>query len=159
LQLITAACKGAPQRKPARTGSQALDLFDLPRCSEAERNAAPQFSLAPPDPESVIEWVPGVSLTAKREIWLPLTCIYLGLPFPLSSHLSSPVSTGFAAGEDYNQAIRAGLLEVIERDSLALWWIAQSPFPRLKEPFSAHPEMAPLLSALADRGIEHTCSI
>jgi ribosomal protein S12 methylthiotransferase accessory factor len=93
-------------------------------------------------------------LTRNREIWVPLTCVYLGLPLPLNEHLSFPISTGFAAGEDYTQAIRAGLLEVIERDSLAIWWFAQSPFPRLGSPFTEEPTLARLLSALAEKGLE-----
>ena len=42
-----------------------------------------------------------------------------------------PESTGFAAGSDYESAILSGLCEVIERDSLALWWLHQLPTPRI----------------------------
>jgi ribosomal protein S12 methylthiotransferase accessory factor len=135
--------------------NDALDIFTLPLCSESERAAAPRnLSLAVPAPTHAIEWVPGISLTRNREIWVPLTCVYLGLPLPLNEYLSFPISTGFAAGEDYTQAISAGLLEVVERDSLAIWWLAQSPFPRLGSPFTDEPTLARLLSALAKRGLE-----
>ena len=113
-------------------GATALEISSLPRCSEPERAAAlPQWRLRQTDADRDEYWVRGYSLTGQCPTWLPLSVVYLGLPFPISEHLAFPMSTGFAAGTDYEGAVLAGLLEVIERDSLALWWLHQLPFPRL----------------------------
>jgi ribosomal protein S12 methylthiotransferase accessory factor len=136
-------------------GEMALDLRLLPQCADSEHAAAFEgFRLAPPSPEVQREWVPGFSLTKQREIWIPLSCVYLGLPIPLTEHLSYPISTGFAAGETYENAIRAGLFEVIERDSLAIWWLAQAPFPKLEAPFIDQPALWHLLAKLEERGLK-----
>ena len=71
-------------------------------------------------------WVRGYSLTQRRALWVPLTAAYMGLSLPVSEHVLFPTSTGLAAGTSFRHAVLNALCEVIERDSLALFW-----FPRL----------------------------
>ncbi len=135
-------------------GSAALDCGSFARCSEAELSRAGSNRLAPPDLDRTCEWIHGVSLTAGREIWVPLTAVYLGLDLPLAEHCAYPISTGFAAGQSYDDAILSGLLEVVERDSLALWWLAQMPAPLLEAAALRRPETRAAVDALAARGID-----
>lgn len=110
----------------------ALDLRRLPRCSAAERTRAiPDNRLLHPDPDRPMDWISGHSLTRGKKLMIPITAVYLGLPLALAEHVLFPISTGFAAGTSYEQAIVAALCEVVERDSLALWWLHQLPFPRV----------------------------
>lgn len=113
-------------------GEYALDPRRLPQCSAQERGrAAPHLRLRLPDPDASERWVQGHSLTRARPVWVPMTGVCLGLPEPLTAHLAFPMSTGFAAGTDYESAILSALCEVIERDSLALWWLHHLPMPRI----------------------------
>lgn len=113
-------------------GDDALDPGRLPQCSARERQrASAACQLAVPDAGAVERWVEGFSLTRGKQAWLPLTAVYMGLPEPLSSQLMFPESTGFAAGSGYDGAILAALCEVIERDSLTLWWLHKLPMPQI----------------------------
>src|SRR4029077_10929338 len=113
-------------------GDRALDPRRLPQCSASERRrAAAAFILRAPDPDREELWIRGYSLTHERPLWVPLTATYLGLPLPITDHLMFPLSTGLAAGTSFRQAILSGLCEVIERDSLALFWLHQLPVPRI----------------------------
>jgi ribosomal protein S12 methylthiotransferase accessory factor len=120
-------------------GDTALDLRRLPRCSALERDrAAPDNRLLHPHSDQPMDWISGHSLTRGKKVMIPITAVYLGLPLPLAEHVLFPISTGFAAGTSYEQAIVAALCEVVERDSLALWWLHQLPFPRLDIEASAN---------------------
>jgi len=124
---------GIMRATPRELGTGALDVRRLPRCSvEERRRAAPENRLHHPGPDEPIDWIRGYSLTERRPVMVPLTAIYLGLPLPLTKHVTFPMSTGFAAGSSYNQAVLAALCEVVERDSLALWWLHQLPFPKVE---------------------------
>jgi ribosomal protein S12 methylthiotransferase accessory factor len=107
-----------------------------------------------PDPAAKERWVEGYSLTRGRRTWLPLTAAYLGLPEPLSSHVVFPESTGFATGSDYESAILSGLCEVIERDSLALWWLHQLPMPRIDRGAWQAPALRELLHRAERVGLD-----
>jgi ribosomal protein S12 methylthiotransferase accessory factor len=138
-------------------GADALDLTTLPRCSDDERSrSAPHTRLREAGVHAVMPWVRGYSLTRGRHVWVPLTAVYLGLPTPLDEHIAFPISTGFAAGIDYEQAILAAALEVVERDSLALWWLQQLPFPRLHPDAWQEPGTQTITSKLEAFGLRTT---
>lgn len=124
--------RGVNQATARELGQGCLDPRRLPQCSQRERQRAnPAHRLKKPDLDSKEKWVEGYSLTEARAVWVPITTVYLGLPVPLTEHLRLPESTGFAVGTSYEQAILSGLCEVIERDSLALWWLHQLSMPRI----------------------------
>ncbi len=76
----------------------------------------------PFDPDAPIEWTPLWSLTRREPRYLPTSlCYYTG---PRSDEpLYCPAdSNGCAAGSSLEEAVLHGLLELVERDSTALWW-------------------------------------
>jgi ribosomal protein S12 methylthiotransferase accessory factor len=68
-----------------------------------------------------IDWTPLCSLSAKKTRYLPTSLCYYGYrsPDPLFGRGDS---NGCAAGAVLEEAVLQGLLELIERDAVALWW-------------------------------------
>jgi ribosomal protein S12 methylthiotransferase accessory factor len=73
-----------------------------------------------------IEWTPLWSLSAKQVRYLPTSFCYFGHPDPVFGRGNS---NGCAAGAVIEEAVLQGLLELIERDAVALWW-----YNRLRRP-------------------------
>jgi ribosomal protein S12 methylthiotransferase accessory factor len=71
--------------------------------------------------DAEIEWTPLWSLTADEPRYLPTSLCYYGYrsPDPLFARGDS---NGCAAGSVIEEAVFQGLLELIERDAVALWW-------------------------------------
>ncbi|WP_424096669.1 TOMM precursor leader peptide-binding protein [Moorena producens] len=82
----------------------------------------------PFDPEREIEWTPIWSLTDKAFKYLPTAYCYYGYPKPSKPDCWAD-SNGTAAGNTKEEAILQGFMELVERDSVALWW-----YNRLKRP-------------------------
>ncbi|WP_437673959.1 YcaO-like family protein [Sorangium sp. So ce131] len=147
----TAGVRFASRRE---LGGEAIDLGRLPRASAREKARARPFDLPrEPGEDDKLAWVRGYSLTRAAPRWIPLTAAYMGLPLPVSEHVILPISTGFAAGGDLESAILSGLFEVIERDSLALFWLHQLPMPRLSDPAALGPGVEELVERAARAGI------
>jgi oxazoline/thiazoline synthase len=66
-----------------------------------------------------IEWTPLWSLSAEEPRYLPTSLCYYGSFDPLFARADS---NGCAAGSVLEEAVLQGLLELIERDAVALWW-------------------------------------
>jgi bacteriocin biosynthesis cyclodehydratase domain-containing protein len=68
-----------------------------------------------------IEWTPLWSLSAEATRYLPTSFCYYGYrsPDPVFARADS---NGCAAGAVIEEAVLQGLLELIERDAVALWW-------------------------------------
>jgi bacteriocin biosynthesis cyclodehydratase domain-containing protein len=66
-----------------------------------------------------IEWSPLWSLSAEEPRYLPTSLCYFGSFDPLFARADS---NGCAAGSVLEEAVLQGLLELIERDAVALWW-------------------------------------
>ena len=73
------------------------------------------------DPTAAIEWTPVWSLSAERERLLPTALCYYGAPGESGNGCLAD-SNGNAAGNTIEEAILQGLLELVERDHVALWW-------------------------------------
>jgi ribosomal protein S12 methylthiotransferase accessory factor len=71
--------------------------------------------------DAEIEWTPLWSLSAEEPRFLPTSYCYYGYrsPDPLFARANS---NGCAAGSVIEEAVLQGLLELIERDAVALWW-------------------------------------
>ena len=82
----------------------------------------------PFDEEREIDWTPVWSLTAQDFKYLPTAYCYYGYP---QSHQPDcwADSNGCAAGNTIEEAILQGFMELVERDSVALWW-----YNRLQKP-------------------------
>jgi ribosomal protein S12 methylthiotransferase accessory factor len=82
----------------------------------------------PFDEEREIDWTPVWSLTEGDFKYLPTAYCYYGYP---QSHPPDcwADSNGCAAGNTIEEAILQGFMELVERDSVALWW-----YNRLQKP-------------------------
>jgi bacteriocin biosynthesis cyclodehydratase domain-containing protein len=83
----------------------------------------------PFEEEAEIEWTPVWSLTHKVHRYLPTEYCYYAYPSPERQKFSASCSNGSAAGNTLEEAILQGFLELVERDSTALWW-----YNRLRRP-------------------------
>lgn len=113
-------------------GDEALDLNTVPRCSPAEL-AHPRCPLLAPNKRAPIRWVRGVSLLDARPVWIPGVMAYLKLAMlSAGERFHLPISTGCATHVTVEQALLAGVGEVIERDSISLVWLQQLELPRIE---------------------------
>ena len=91
-------------------------------------NAVP----VPLDPELALPWSPVWSLTEAREKLLPTQFLYFSgptfSPGPMPRCCRS-CSNGNAAGNNLEEAVLQGFLELVERDATAIWW-----YNRLRRP-------------------------
>jgi len=74
------------------------------------------------DPSRSIDWTPVWSLTHRSQRFLPTAYCYLWYPLPRDLDICRADSNGNAAGNNLEEAIYQGFLEVVERDCAALWW-------------------------------------
>jgi oxazoline/thiazoline synthase len=92
-----------------------------------ERNAPPIDSdhmptPAPFDPSAKIEWSPVWSLRDQRFKYLPTSLLYFFHKGNSAAGHIHADSNGCAAGNTREEAIVQGFLELVERDSYAIWW-------------------------------------
>ena len=80
------------------------------------------FVPVPLDPELEIDWTPAWSLTRREPRYLPTAFCYYNAPQPDGEPFCIGDSNGCAAGNTLEEAILQGLLELVERDAVALWW-------------------------------------
>ena len=76
----------------------------------------------PFEPDIPLEWSPVWSLTQARIRYLPTSYLYYGYPRDDERFVALADSNGNAAGTTLAEACLQGLYELIERDSVALWW-------------------------------------
>jgi oxazoline/thiazoline synthase len=76
----------------------------------------------PFDPQAEIDWTPVWSLSQERVRYLPAAYCWFNYPQPLHHAFCYGCSNGNAAGNTLEEAILQGFLELVERDSVALWW-------------------------------------
>jgi len=74
------------------------------------------------DPDRPIEWTPLWSLTHRCHRFLSTAYCYLWYRLPKDHDFCRADSNGNAAGNTREEAILQGFLEVVERDSVAMWW-------------------------------------
>ena len=82
----------------------------------------------PFDDKQAIDWSPVWSLKTEDFKYLPTAYCYYGYP-SLSQPFCWADSNGCAAGNTLEEAILQGFMELVERDSIALWW-----YNRVKRP-------------------------
>ena len=84
-------------------------------------NAVPE----PLDPDCLMPWSPVWSLTEHRQKLLPTQFLYFpgptGSPEP-RQRCCRACSNGNAAGNNLEEAVLQGFLELVERDATAVWW-------------------------------------
>ncbi len=83
------------------------------------------------DPERVIQWTPVWSLGDDRELLAPAGYCWYGHPDIGAHFYCASDANGCAAGNTVEEAILQGLMELVERDSVAAWWYNRVPRPSL----------------------------
>ena len=80
---------------------------------------------AVPDPfdeMEEVEWVAGWSLTGKKVRYLPAAVHSMYYRPPAKCWIADADSNGCASGNEMEEAILEGLLELVERDAVSIWW-------------------------------------
>lgn len=93
------------------------------------RGAAFDLVPRPFDETAALAWTGVWSLTAQRFKLLPSTYLFYSYPQPPGGPFCWADSNGCATGRTLTDAVRRGLFELIERDSVAIWW-----YNRLRRP-------------------------
>ena len=91
------------------------------------------------------------SLTRRERCKAPLSYCYANTPFAREEELCRFDSNGCAAGRSLEEAVLQGLLELIERDAVAIWW-----YNRLVVPALSPSLVGPVLLATLRRWLEPT---
>ena len=163
LERFSAVFRGDEPRRPARfvdLGAEAIHpgtflLFSDKQYGEREaRNAhrpAHDEIPLPFDPEAEIDWTPVWSLTRQAVRWLPTAFCYFHAPHDASQTFCWSDSNGNAAGNTREEAILQGFLELVERDSVALWWYNRLRRPAVDLDSFAEPYFPALRALLARR--------
>ncbi|HEY4937427.1 MAG TPA: TOMM precursor leader peptide-binding protein, partial [Actinomycetota bacterium] len=76
-----------------------------------------------------VAWTPVWSLTAREHVYVPSAYCWYGHPDLARSFFSTCDANGSAAGNNVEEAVLQGFMELVERDSVALWW-----YNRLRRP-------------------------
>ena len=106
----------------------------------------------PFDPDTEIEWTPVWSLTHEVHRFLPTAFCYFG--YKLQRPFCVPCSNGNAAGNTVEEAVLQGFLELIERDSVALWWYNRTRVRAVDLESFDEPYVQTLRTFFRDRGRE-----
>ncbi len=141
LERYSGVFRGDESRRTARMadlGSAAIDLSDCLLFSERQfreretinaGDSPYSFVPLPFDPTAEIDWSPVWSLSRHEKRYLPTAFCYYDCPQPKAQRFCIADSNGCAAGNTVEEAVLQGFLELVERDSVALWW-----YNRLRRP-------------------------
>jgi ribosomal protein S12 methylthiotransferase accessory factor len=158
--------RGDEPRQTARLcdlGAAGIDLRDCLLFSERQyrerdaTNARPsRFNFVPHpfDPASQIEWSPVWSLSRREVRYLPTAFCYYDYPLPRGERYCVACSNGSAAGNTLEEAILQGFFEIVERDSVALWWYNRVSRPGVDLGSFQEPYLQELADCLAARDRE-----
>jgi ribosomal protein S12 methylthiotransferase accessory factor len=117
-------------------------------------NAAESFFCFVPvpfDPDMAVDWTPVWSLTHQAVRYLPTGYCYFSYPFAPGQMYCAACSNGCAAGNTLEEAILQGFLELVERDSVAIWWYNRVRRPGVDLSSFDEPYVEQLRRALAGR--------
>jgi oxazoline/thiazoline synthase len=118
------------------------------------RGAAACLVPDPLDEEAVIEWSPIWSLTHETFKYLPTQYLYSAYPYAPGRFYAWADSNGCAAGGSLEEAILQGLLELVERDAVALWWYGRARRPGVDLASFGDPAIAELVRCYRALGRE-----
>ncbi len=108
-------------------------LFSDAQYRNAQSPIAESEDMTPPpvlfDPAAEIEWSPVWSLRDERFKYLPTSLLYFFYKGGSGANHFHADSNGCAAGNTLEEAIVQGFLELVERDTYAIWW-----YNRLRRP-------------------------
>jgi ribosomal protein S12 methylthiotransferase accessory factor len=87
------------------------------------------FVPEPFDPDQHVDFAPGWSLSGKERRWVPASLVYYGFAKEHGVRWGTADSNGNASGTSMADAIEQDFYEIVERDSVALWWYNQARRP------------------------------
>jgi oxazoline/thiazoline synthase len=99
-----------------------------------------------------IEWIKGWSLTSRHPRFLPMALASLHYRPPGSPWIGNADSNGCASGSSFEEAVLHGILELVERDALGIWWFNQAARPRLEIGATDDPLCRRVCSQLEEQG-------
>lgn len=108
--------------------------WDPARCQlySTEQLEDPDFPFCNLDSHSKFSWTLGTSLVDGELTYAPAQFVYLGYTLREEEpYLGIPTSSGLACGQTREQAVLAGLLEIIERDAFMIAWMSRLSLPRV----------------------------
>ncbi len=91
----------------------------------------PQWTKQMPESEP-IHWIKGWSLSQNDYVYFPFAHCIANSPFE-DHQYSVYTHNGNAAGNNKEEALLQGLLELVERDNTAIWWYNQVPRPEISK--------------------------
>ncbi len=112
-------------------------------------DSAYNFVPVPFDPQVRIEWTPVWSLSRQEVRYLPTAFCYYDYPLPQEHRFCIADSNGCAAGNTLEEAVLQGFLELVERDSVALWWYSRVRRPGVDLDSFEEPYLRELTESLA----------
>lgn len=102
--------------------------------------------------EAVISWTPLYSMTHQQHKYYPTSCCYFRGVRPSEEWDGFADSNGCAAGNCLEEAILQGFLELVERDSVAIWWYNRLQCPEVDLQSFCDPYIDTLLQEYALKG-------
>ncbi|WP_327327141.1 TOMM precursor leader peptide-binding protein [Streptomyces sp. NBC_01210] len=88
-----------------------------------------QYICDPFDEKAAVDWTPVWSVTHGRHRMVPTGMLYFAPPPAKGPCFTVADSNGNAAGSSLEDAILQGFFELVERDSVALWWYNRTSQP------------------------------
>ncbi|MFI6908355.1 YcaO-like family protein [Nonomuraea sp. NPDC050394] len=125
----------------------AIDPDDLALYSP-DQYAARGFPFVPITRDLEIAWVPAEDLTSGERVLVPASLVYVNYftgPRRAEPLTNYPILAGTAAAPTREEARRAALREVLERDAVTIWWAGNAPAAPIEEPAGG-----PLAAALRE---------
>jgi ribosomal protein S12 methylthiotransferase accessory factor len=117
----------------------------------AERYRAPGFPYREFTEDAVANWVWGWSFGRGRPVLAPESFVYYRLPRSGGeAGFACEISSGFALGGCYEEAVLHGVLEVAERDAFLRAWYGCTPLPEL-DPAAVPDRRVPLVAERIER--------
>jgi oxazoline/thiazoline synthase len=104
------------------------------------------------EPSEEIEWTEARSLVSGAKTYVPSGLCYMYYPFTGGRRFGSPDTNGCAAGESLTGALLGALLELIERDAVAIWWYNRLTRPAVDLASFDSPEFRALKAGFAAAG-------
>lgn len=101
--------------------------------------------------DTPVQWVKGYSVTHDRPAWMPMSLMYVDWhtgEWEEESLLNPSYYPGIAAGLSLDHALTSALEELVERDSMMVWWLNHHPLPAVETP----PELEAFWEGLAAQG-------
>lgn len=116
-----------------------------------EIDPRPMWVLAPFDPLEAVDWCALWNLSKRRWQHLPSTLCWSHYPQTSKEVTCLFDSNGCAAGTSLAEAAEVGLLELVERDAVAIWWYNKLVVPRIDRD-NSDAVTEPWFAFLATRG-------